>query len=315
MKKRYKVFLIFTVFAVVLSLFSFYAHAWETDDGNTIVYVTVSGKKYHSADCGYLRSKIEITLEEAISSGYTRCSRCKAPVYTGIVPVKETEKETTKPHSTSVSSSSSYQSTTKSSSPFAPTKTTSAKQSVQKESAFSLEAVLGILCLIGIPLFWIIKLIRKTGIIRITVVKRKRKKLKEEILQLNKKYADFKKIRTAKMPTLQSQLIATNKVLHLLQEKFYCKSDERGYPVSKDYVDGNNYGDDFTVCPGKNKYHRDNCRHSFHNRKHLLDVAWWMGPCNVCFPPIVQDWMNQYVELQRKANEIEYILDFEKEKK
>ena len=41
------------------------------------VYVTKSGKKYHSASCHYLaKSKIEISLADAQAKGYTPCSVC-----------------------------------------------------------------------------------------------------------------------------------------------------------------------------------------------------------------------------------------------
>jgi micrococcal nuclease len=41
------------------------------------VYVTRTGKKYHREYCSYLRrSKIPISKKQAISSGYTPCSRC-----------------------------------------------------------------------------------------------------------------------------------------------------------------------------------------------------------------------------------------------
>lgn len=44
---------------------------------STIVYVTKTGKKYHKGGCSYLKnSKIEITLSEAQSKGYTPCSKC-----------------------------------------------------------------------------------------------------------------------------------------------------------------------------------------------------------------------------------------------
>ena len=42
------------------------------------VYVTKTGKKYHLGTCSYLRqSKIKIDQDDAISQGYTACSRCK----------------------------------------------------------------------------------------------------------------------------------------------------------------------------------------------------------------------------------------------
>lgn len=49
--------------------------------GYTIVYVTNTGEKYHSYGCQYLRkSCISISLSSAVSSGYTRCSKCNPPI-------------------------------------------------------------------------------------------------------------------------------------------------------------------------------------------------------------------------------------------
>ncbi|MDR0877740.1 MAG: thermonuclease family protein [Treponema sp.] len=46
--------------------------------GDTLVYVTNSGKKYHRENCSALkRSKIEITLLDAVKSDYRPCSTCK----------------------------------------------------------------------------------------------------------------------------------------------------------------------------------------------------------------------------------------------
>lgn len=42
------------------------------------VYVTKTGKKYHSGGCPYLRqSKIATTLSKAQADGYSACSVCK----------------------------------------------------------------------------------------------------------------------------------------------------------------------------------------------------------------------------------------------
>lgn len=42
------------------------------------VYVTETGKRYHTEDCWYLKySKREVTLKEAQSFGYTPCKVCK----------------------------------------------------------------------------------------------------------------------------------------------------------------------------------------------------------------------------------------------
>lgn len=44
---------------------------------SAIVYVTNTGSKYHKSSCSYLKkSKIQMSLSEAKSQGYTACSRC-----------------------------------------------------------------------------------------------------------------------------------------------------------------------------------------------------------------------------------------------
>jgi len=49
--------------------------------GETKLYLTKTGHKYHRANCQYLRkSKIEVTLSEAKKRGMTPCSKCKPPV-------------------------------------------------------------------------------------------------------------------------------------------------------------------------------------------------------------------------------------------
>jgi hypothetical protein len=46
------------------------------------VYVTKTGKKYHTSNCSSLRSSsIPITLSEANQKGYGPCSRCDPPIY------------------------------------------------------------------------------------------------------------------------------------------------------------------------------------------------------------------------------------------
>jgi hypothetical protein len=46
----------------------------------TTVYVTKTGDKYHTATCKYLKkSKITMTLGDAIESGYEPCKVCDPP--------------------------------------------------------------------------------------------------------------------------------------------------------------------------------------------------------------------------------------------
>lgn len=75
------------------------------DNGDTIVYVTATGTKYHRGSCGYLRSRYEITLREAVRSGYTPCSRCSPPRFNGSLDDKDTDEEETAPRASSGSSS------------------------------------------------------------------------------------------------------------------------------------------------------------------------------------------------------------------
>lgn len=49
-----------------------------TEEKTEIVYITNSGKKYHSDGCIYLKkSKIAIDKKKAVLQGYEPCSKCK----------------------------------------------------------------------------------------------------------------------------------------------------------------------------------------------------------------------------------------------
>ena len=52
-----------------------------TAAGDTLVYRTASGKKYHLMTCSQLNGKdsLEITLEEAVKAGLEPCSKCNPP--------------------------------------------------------------------------------------------------------------------------------------------------------------------------------------------------------------------------------------------
>lgn len=52
----------------------------QTAGESAAVYVTNSGEKYHRENCRSLRrSKIALSLEDAVKSGYAPCSICKPP--------------------------------------------------------------------------------------------------------------------------------------------------------------------------------------------------------------------------------------------
>ena len=50
----------------------------DTEDAASKVYVTSSGKKFHTEDCSSLsHSKIEKSYDEAVKAGYTPCNVCR----------------------------------------------------------------------------------------------------------------------------------------------------------------------------------------------------------------------------------------------
>lgn len=52
--------------------------------GNTVVYITRTGECYHTGSCRHLKkSKIEITLADAIARGYRACKVCCPPSLDG----------------------------------------------------------------------------------------------------------------------------------------------------------------------------------------------------------------------------------------
>jgi methylphosphotriester-DNA--protein-cysteine methyltransferase len=49
-------------------------------NGKTTVYITNTGEKYHTERCASVKkSKIAISLEDAVKKGYAPCKRCNPP--------------------------------------------------------------------------------------------------------------------------------------------------------------------------------------------------------------------------------------------
>lgn len=66
--------------AVLLTLTLIFSMFAGIACADTIVYITKTGKKYHNSGCSHLsKSKISISLSDAISRGYTPCADCHAP--------------------------------------------------------------------------------------------------------------------------------------------------------------------------------------------------------------------------------------------
>jgi micrococcal nuclease len=75
---------IFSLTALFLAL-CFLPAAGQT--GETVVYVTNTGKKYHRETCASLSlSKIPLSLDDAVRSGYEACALCRPPVYAAPPP-------------------------------------------------------------------------------------------------------------------------------------------------------------------------------------------------------------------------------------
>ena len=51
-----------------------------TNTAATVVFATRTGKKYHLDGCTFLnKSKIPMTLQEAVDKGLTPCTKCNPP--------------------------------------------------------------------------------------------------------------------------------------------------------------------------------------------------------------------------------------------
>ena len=75
MKKTISILLVL-VMALALAVTAYAV----TASGDTIVYRTSSGSKYHLEDCASLKGNgIEITLAEAVEKGLEPCSKCNPP--------------------------------------------------------------------------------------------------------------------------------------------------------------------------------------------------------------------------------------------
>lgn len=71
------------IFILLICLFllssPFLSPAASADNGGTTVYVTQTGYAYHRSGCYHLKSRIPMTLREAVESGYSPCKDCKPP--------------------------------------------------------------------------------------------------------------------------------------------------------------------------------------------------------------------------------------------
>ncbi len=86
---------------------SFFTGVVYAASGDTIVYRTKTGDKYHTKTCSYLKSSIELTLQEAVNMGLTPCSRCKPPTLDSSSNSTSSNRSSTAPASNTTRSSTS----------------------------------------------------------------------------------------------------------------------------------------------------------------------------------------------------------------
>ena len=71
---------VITAFLMVVGTFITSDIKVSAAGGDTTVYITKTGEKYHSDGCGSLsKSKIATTLQDAVDKGYEACKKCKPP--------------------------------------------------------------------------------------------------------------------------------------------------------------------------------------------------------------------------------------------
>ena len=71
---------VITAFLMVVGMFITGDIKVSAAGGDTTVYVTKTGEKYHSDGCSSLsHSKIATTLQDAVDKGYEACKKCKPP--------------------------------------------------------------------------------------------------------------------------------------------------------------------------------------------------------------------------------------------
>ncbi len=83
-RRKYRIITLLLCLALVSSLIyiaviGLSAGYGQASTGTVTVYISDSGKRYHRANCTYLKSSTPISLAEAKSEGYSPCSKCNPP--------------------------------------------------------------------------------------------------------------------------------------------------------------------------------------------------------------------------------------------
>ena len=282
MRRWPRILVLLILAALLFSLCEVCAFA---DNGSTIVYRTQTGKCYHRGNCGYLHSKIEITLEEAVAAGLRPCSRCNPPILDHEVATP-TPKPTAKPRTRSSDSNSGsvrYNRSSRSEEVYQREETT--KQTEEKKG------IIGFVCdhpvLTGIGAVFIL-------LNAITIISEKREKAKLKA----KKAAEQEKQR-------QEYESARAKYASLYggKDPLTLASPPAGVCLKPDglpgRVSGTKWGEGYTVyVTGSGKSFHRICGCSGARAAINVTRIGYRTPCQRC-KPIIPDlrWYNEYCKI------------------
>ena len=278
------------LFSAALIFAFLFAFVVAAATGDTIVYITNTGEKYHSYGCQYLRkSCIEITLSSAVSSGYGRCSKCHPPVLEETT--SQSSSETT---STRLDELRKYTSNLSGSPGVSETEMKKAveeareEERVEKDAAVK-DAVAKAELDAEIYLNQVVEDLQRDNIENIVaciagtvilfalvwlVTKRKLQDKDIEIMQLKREIKEIKE----KQEAIQRFDGKSARELANVPDGVMFSGDH--WPIS---INGNN----LLVCPnsGRTKYHRQTCRYAAGIRPvsvYSLDSSF--DPCGICKP-------------------------------
>jgi len=247
-------------------------------NGDTTVYVTNTGKKYHRAGCSYLKSCHSISLEDAYIAGYGACSRCNPPAYTGTA-VRGGKKDSSS-YGSGSSSHSSGSSSPSGSGSISATKTETKEE--KKTFPIGRVALGGLAFLIG---HWYI------------TAKRTRKREEEE--RRRKEEEERRRWEEEKERLLSE--------LHGRSVREVARVPEgirflNGYPVDNN---DSTYGS-YTVYISENGkcYHRKAGCCSARKPRHIFQAQGYYSPCSKCssgYRLKAPDWFYDYDRLQKEC--------------
>ena len=313
MKRRYVSLFLWLI--TFLFLFSSPISAY-TGNGGTTVYITEHGGRYHAISCGYLnKSCISISLEDAIIDGYTRCTVCNPPRYTGSAKPGDSRKV-----SSGNNSNSENHNFTQKSSEYSPDLSVSEiastppinrsdSSNTSNSSNNILFYIAGSLILCLLAYCTSSHFFKKTVLYKKILLKQRKKQLYEDVSIFLLRYQKYMKFRSSPQYATLCKIHKDKcSRLKLLLSAHDCEFGEDGKLRNKNSVIG--YGKDFTIHRGSSCYHSPNCQYALGLYIHLLERSYRLRPCSKCRPPIQKPWMQECVNLRNEISEIEHVIYF-----